>query len=112
MRRRYWIEGSKSEGGYARLTCTPHPHEQKTWWLDFLYVPSEHRGNGLGGELMERALRDADKNGITLLLEAKACSTPNQGGLRQAKLQKWYAGMGFYLVQGGMLGPRMERRPL
>ena len=60
-------------------------------WIDWVFVPPSHRGEGLAGTLMRAVLSDADDAGVEVSLEPRACA-----GLAQAKLDAWYRGFGFH----------------
>jgi GNAT superfamily N-acetyltransferase len=81
------------------------PHRAFVHWV---FVPPLFRGRGIGSVLLERVLRDADREGVTLALVAKACGT-----LAQGVLETWYAENGF--VRRGAHpegGTKMTRRPV
>ncbi|MCA8920348.1 MAG: GNAT family N-acetyltransferase [Planctomycetes bacterium] len=59
-------------------------------WIDWVFVPPSHRGEGLAGRLMNAVLADADQEGVNVSLEPRACA-----GLAQAKLEAWYHAFGF-----------------
>lgn len=60
-------------------------------WIDWVFVPPSHRGEGLAGTLMRAVLSDADDAGVEVSLEPRACA-----GLAQAKLEAWYRGFDFH----------------
>jgi GNAT superfamily N-acetyltransferase len=66
-------------------------------WIDWVFVPPEHRGEGLAGRLLRCVLADADAAGVAISLEPKACA-----GLDQRALERWYEGYGF--VDSGRRG--------
>ncbi|MBX3468683.1 MAG: GNAT family N-acetyltransferase [Planctomycetes bacterium] len=74
-------------------------------WIDWVYVPPDWRDLGLGGQLMRRVLEDADRHGVRLSLEARAC-----GDTDQAALERWYQGLGFVRSgRRGTFGPILVR---
>lgn len=76
-------------------------------FIHWVYVPPAFRGRGLGQVLLDRALADADREGIHLSLVAKACGTMSQN-----PLEGWYAQNGFIRrgrTEDGSM--KMSRRP-
>ncbi len=59
-------------------------------YIHWVFVPPAYRGLGLGQILMNRVLQDADREGVSISLVAKACGT-----MGQAPLEEWYATNGF-----------------
>ncbi|MEZ6184806.1 MAG: GNAT family N-acetyltransferase [Planctomycetota bacterium] len=80
-------------------------------WIDWVFVPPAHRGEGLAGQLMQAVLQDADAAGVRVSLEPRACAGP-----AQAKLEAWYRAYGFCdSGRRGDFGPifvREARAPL
>lgn len=74
------------------------------YFVHWVYVPPGFRGQGLGDVLLRRVLRDADRGGITLTLQAKAC-----GHLEQEQLERWYSSHGFVPGRLGRLGKALVR---
>jgi len=76
-------------------------------FIHWVYVPPAFRGRGLAQLLLDKALADADREGVHLSLVAKACGT-----MSQSPLEGWYAQNGFVrrgrAEDGGM---KMSRRP-
>lgn len=76
--------------------------EPPGWLLTRINVPHQHRGCGVGTQLLLEVLKDADVEQETLYLEPAS-----SGGLLQNELVEWYARHGFvYFV-----GPVMIRHP-
>ena len=76
--------------------------------MDWLTVQPSSRGDGIGRRLMEMVIEDADREGERLILCAAACAGPTQ-----AKLEAWYAEMGFVHTgefYQGHHGPIMVRK--
>lgn len=68
---------------HGELLC----HKEKGWWyIDSLYVETEHRGNGIGTALMNQAM---SKIGRPVFL--CACAEPGY----ERKLTAFYKGFGF-----------------
>jgi GNAT superfamily N-acetyltransferase len=59
-------------------------------FVHWVYVPPAFRACGIGGVLLTRVLRDADREGLTVSLVARACGT-----MAQAPLESWYGRFGF-----------------
>lgn len=98
-----------SPGNIARIKLTKKTAHK--YHIDWVYVPSEFRGSGLGESLLKKVLKDADRSGITLTLDAKACGESTH----QNKLEAWYAKHKFAKKRsvriGRDLARRMERAP-
>jgi ribosomal protein S18 acetylase RimI-like enzyme len=58
--------------------------------VTFISVPREHRGQGIGRELLREALADADKEGAVLEL-----CVSSGGKMTDADLARWYERNGF-----------------
>lgn len=77
------------------------------YWIDWVFVPEAYRGQGLARQLMLHVLRDADRMGVRLSLEPRAC-----GGVDQKALEAWYRGFGFIDTgERGSFGPIYARPP-
>ncbi len=77
-------------------------------WIDWVYVPPGRRDLGLGSQLMRHVLRDADREGVRLGLEARACAE-----VSQEALEAWYGRLGFrHTGRRGDFGPVLERVPV
>ncbi len=75
--------------------------------IDWVFVPPAHRASGVGRQLMRRVVADADRLGVTLSLEARACA-----GLEQGQLEAWYGRFGFVVTGArGTFGPVLVRAP-
>ena len=79
------------------------------FYVHWVYVPPAYRSAGIGGILLARVLKDADREGITLCLEARAC-----GEISQAALESWYRAHGFRDARGPVHhgGRAMSRSPI
>jgi GNAT superfamily N-acetyltransferase len=71
------------------------------------------RGQGHATALMKQVLADADSEGVTLLLTARAKHAAiEHGGLNQEQLEAWYERLGFVTVsRDGHDNARMQRDP-
>lgn len=72
----------------------PNPANQiydKCWWVHRINVPRDVRRRGLGTQLLQMILTDADSEGITLYLEVAT-----SGDMTNDQLCQWYAKHGFY----------------
>ena len=66
------------------------------------------RRQGHAKTVMAQVLADADAEGVTLLLTARA----GRGGMTQEELEAWYERLGFVTVaRDGHGNARMERSP-
>ena len=74
----------------------------ENWTITRINVLREFRGQKLGTKMLERILRDADREQVTLQLEP----SPSDG-LNYTQLVDWYKRHGFKLTQHGY----MKRRP-
>lgn len=75
------------------------------YWIDWVYVPEAYRGQGLARQLMLHVIKDADRAGVRLSLEPRAC-----GGVDQEALQAWYRSFGFVDTgRRGYFGPIYAR---
>jgi GNAT superfamily N-acetyltransferase len=71
-------------------------------------VTRKFRGRGYASALWKEVLRDADAEGITLLLSIQ----PDvDNGLDAEALIAWYKKLGFELVEGEGWGAMMRRQP-
>jgi GNAT superfamily N-acetyltransferase len=77
-------------------------------FVHWVHVPPAFRGRGIGQVILARVLKDADREGVTISLVAKACGT-----MAQSPLERWYAVNGF-LRRGKAKdgGTCMVRRPV
>lgn len=66
-------------------------------------VPVNHRGKGIGSELLTRILAEADSTQTTLFLEIQP-----SGGLDYTQLEQWYRRHGFKNMRGSGV---FRRRP-
>ncbi len=76
-------------------------------FVHWVFVPPAFRGLGLGQVILRRVLADADREGLTVALVAKACGT-----MAQSPLERWYAENGFVArgpAEDG--GTKMVRAP-
>lgn len=104
MRTEYRIGSAKLQTSEKRAGC---------WTLEWLYVPPEERSNGLGKQLMTMLLGDADREHVSLVLEAVPCAKEGTGP-NEKQLVAWYEGFGF--EPSGLRGERggllMVRTPV
>lgn len=101
-------------GLIAKVELSPAGVSRKgdpRWNIDWLTVPPEARGSGIGRVLMDAVLSDADEEGVVLTLEARSClRRDDRNGLDQLRLVEWYQGLGFVLNgRRGEFGPIMVR---
>lgn len=68
------------------------------WTITRINVPVEHRGKGIGSQLLKRILLDADAQGVELVLEVFP-----SGDLNRSQLEAWYGRYGFVEYQNGYL---------
>ena len=71
--------------------------------LHMIEVPRAARGQGHGRSLLDQVLKEADNEGVVLLLAPEA-----GGGLTQDQLISWYYRKGFRYTRSMMM---MEREP-
>jgi len=69
-------------------------------------TPHAKRGKGQASEAMRATCRDADREGVTLLLEVQPYG---DGGLSIKQLKAWYSRLGFKESYGG--SGLMMRKP-
>lgn len=94
-----------AKGAIARISLTQESATRAR--IDWVFVPPAFRGQGLAARILEQVLADADRAGVTLILEARACA-----GLDQAALERWYAGFGFERTGlSETFGPLLRRTP-
>lgn len=92
-------------GEVAQVNCKywrGRPAPGTTYYIESLEVPANRRRQGYGTALMEQVLEDADREGVTLVLEVDPYGTME----RQA-LYDWYGRLGFVPTHG----KGMERKP-
>lgn len=115
-----WTRGGKrlavadlEHGHYCLATATG----PLGWWLRWLHVEPEARGQGLARRILERVCADADREGLAIMLEARACA-PDPGAqekllslYRSLGWEEWRPGMGAYTkTLGGIFMLRHPRR--
>lgn len=97
---------SKKGKGKARLykwaeLDDPEIKLENAYYIAAIEVPRKYRGKGLGSVLLSRIIKAADKEKITLVLEAVSYgsfgSSANNvvGANDDDQLKKWYARYGF-----------------
>ncbi|WP_435270926.1 GNAT family N-acetyltransferase [Streptomyces sp. 1222.5] len=79
-------------GGVASASLLMPPDgETRNAIVTEIAVWPEHRGKGWGSEILKEICRDADAEGITLMLSVE----PGPGGLSAEGLAAWYGRYGF-----------------
>jgi|GEM_PF-4419202 len=78
-------------------------HKPMQWLVTRINVPREHRGKGIGREMLTQLCKQADAKAMDLILEV----SPSDG-LDFDQLVAWYKRYNFRLTQMGV----MERKPL
>ncbi len=74
-----------------------------TWLLTRVNVGKRHRRSGIGTMILCEVCKDADENGVTLVLEPVG-----SGDMLSSQLVVWYRKHGFETSQPGV----MKRRPI
>lgn len=93
------------KGRIARVRLTRETARRSR--IDWVFVPTEHRGAGHAGRILRAVAKDADRAGVTLILEARACA-----GLSQAELEAFYGRFGFEPTGlSESFGPLLRRSP-
>jgi ribosomal protein S18 acetylase RimI-like enzyme len=72
-----------------------------------VYTHPDHRKKGHAGKLLVQVLADADKEGISLVLDIYA-----SGQMNNAALKAWYEKHGFIEQSVGMMQGLYLRKPL
>lgn len=72
---------------------------------------SIYRGKGEANALMRMITEFADKNGITLILEAQPFGHPEQTALNRVQLENFYRNHGFKTFPGNQIPRTMTRLP-
>lgn len=74
----------------AYLECQSHDQ----WMICEIFTDHEQRGRGFATRLLEEICRDADHEGVDLILEVCPIDL-NRPGLAQSELSDWYRRHGF-----------------
>ncbi|MBT2609885.1 GNAT family N-acetyltransferase [Streptomyces sp. ISL-87] len=95
-------------GGLASVSLISGPSSNEPTVITEVAVQAEARGMGLGSEILSQVCRDADAEGIVLLLSVD----PGPGGLSYEELGAWYSRHGFQgFQQNGPEDDVMVRLP-
>lgn len=78
------------ELGARVAVCDASMVDDDTWEINRINVPAQSRGFGHASELLRRVTRDADDEGVVLVLYVYP-----SGGLDFDQLAKWYERHGF-----------------
>lgn len=68
----------------------------KVKWLTNLYVPTEHRKQGLANKLLKQLGKEADEAQVALMIE---CRPYEEGSIDQEALESLYRKNGFVVLQ-------------
>jgi len=80
--------------GAVRLAIADVCEIEDNYWICRINVPKEWRGQGIGTELLQEIIADADRGKVTLYLDILA-----SGGLTYDQLARWYYGYGFRFLE-------------
>lgn len=84
----------------------PGEFSPNTWNINRINALPPFRGQGLGREILNQILTDADTEQVTLTLEPRAYrpdSTNLHDGLTQSDLEAWYLRHGFAWTSAGYM---------
>lgn len=70
------------------------------WHLFFIVVPKELRGQGLGEQVMQALIEDADDAGVTITLTPTVLDSPGDKATSRARLVRFYRRFGFVENKG------------
>lgn len=91
MKTTYYIERDSYAAAIADVVKMPVDSTRREYYvITRINVMERYRGQGLGTQILEMILADADAENVTLLLEP----VPS-GGLDHKELIGWYARHGF-----------------
>ena len=78
------------------------PAPRNSFYINRINTPAAHRGQGYASKVMAQVIADADREGVTLVLEV----APGDTTVDYERLKSWYKRLGFEDK-----GWYMQRRP-